>query len=300
MLVQRNNSTTLQLKGANGKFHGKVRHFTKADGKRRQLFQLLFLDMGTKATPPAEVICLSHTDQQKFIKIAEGAKRTYIDAYLHVKSTFSYQKLKRKLLQHLQEQRIMYIDEYTMQSLDEVQVGWLFGKSSFAVSAEGTKKWLETLLGQTLADALDFQVRSQGMKISQYGIETKTFAYVISASRETSQDTYQAMTKILPIQSDYTVGFVGYQAQNFAATQDIEGVNHYYIKQKWLTTTLRTKLMADFQDIDSSLILQGETTTFRQFMMRAVDSTGNCLMCDADCTSTGVPIILYQPMKNWL
>jgi len=51
--------------------------------------------------------------------------------------------------------------------------------------------------------------------------------------------------------------------------------------------------MAGFQDIDTSLVLQGETTAFRHFLMGAVDSTGNCLLCDADYTLTGVPIIIF-------
>ena len=52
------------------------------------------------------------------------------------------------------------------------------------------------------------------------------------------------MKKILPIRLDYTVKFFGYQTQNFAATQDTEGVIQHNIQQKWLTTTLRTTLMA--------------------------------------------------------
>ena len=81
-----------------------------------------------------------------------------------------------------------------------MQVGWLIGNSSFAVSVEGTKKWLNSLLGQAIADVLDFQVRSPGIKCSQFGIETKTFA--LSASPDTSQATYQAITKILSSPSD--------------------------------------------------------------------------------------------------
>jgi len=148
-------------------------------------------------------------------------------------------------------------------------------------------------MGQELAQTLDFQVQSQGIKFSQFGIETKTYAYVSSASRATSKDTYEALTKILPIRTDYTVGFVGYQAQNYAAIQDVEGVNQYYIQQKWLSTTLRTKLMSGFMDIDTKIVLKGESTTFCHFMMGAIDTTGNCLLCDADYTSMGVPIIIY-------
>ena len=108
-------------------------------------------------------------------------------------------------------------------------------------------------MGQELAQTLDFQVQSQGIKFSQFGIETKTYAYVISASRATSKDTYEALTKLLPIRTDYTVGFVGVQAQNYAAIQDVEGVNQYNIQQKWLTTTLRTKLMPGFIDLDTKI-----------------------------------------------
>jgi len=103
----------------------------------------------------------------------------------------------------------------------------------------GVSRWdqeVARFFVESIADVLDFQVRSQGIKYSQLGIETKTFAYVISTSRDTSQATYTAMTKIFPIRSgDYTVGFVGYQAQNFAVTQDMD-VNQYYVQQKWLTT----------------------------------------------------------------
>ena len=69
----------------------------------------------------------------------------------------------------------MYVDEYEIQILDEVQLRWLFGKSSFVASApvEGTKRWLEALMGQELAQTLDFQVQSQGIKFSQFRIETK-------------------------------------------------------------------------------------------------------------------------------
>jgi hypothetical protein len=64
-------------------------------------------------------------------------------------------------------------------------------------------KWLDSLLGQSIADILVFQVRSPGIKYSQFGIETKTFAYVISPSPDTSQATYQeAITKILSSPSD--------------------------------------------------------------------------------------------------
>ena len=66
----------------------------------------------------------------------------------------------------------------------------MFGKSSFVVSVEGTKRWLEALMGQELAQTLDFQVQSKGIKFSQFVIETKTYVYVISASRATLQDTY--------------------------------------------------------------------------------------------------------------
>lgn len=116
---------------------------------------------------------------------------------------------------------------------------------------------------------------------------------MISASQATSKDTYEALTKILPIPTDYTVEFVGYQVQNFAAIQAVEGVNQYYIQQKWLTTTSRTKLMSEFMDIYTKIVLKGESTTFCHFMMRATDATGNRLLCDADFTSTGVPIIIY-------
>ena len=52
---------------------------------------------------------------------------------------------------------------------------------------------------------LRLSIRSQGIKYSKFGIEIKTFAYVISSSKSTSQATYHAMAKIL--WSDYNFGF---------------------------------------------------------------------------------------------
>ena len=119
----------------------------------------------------------------------------------------------------------------------------------------------------------------------------------VQAEQRRRTPVYEALTKILPIQTDYTVGFVGHQAQNYAAIQDVEGVNQYYIQQKWLTPTLRTKLMSGFMDIDTKIALKGDSTTFRHFMMGATDATGNGLLCDTDYTSMGVPIIIY-PTAN--
>jgi hypothetical protein len=51
--------------------------------------------------------------------------------------------------------------------------------------------------------------------------------------------------------------------------------------------------MSGFMDIDTKIVLKGESTTFRHFMMGATDATGNRLLCDADYTSMGVPIIIY-------
>ena len=120
----------------------------------------------------------------------------------------------------------------------------------------------------------------------------------VRASKNTAQATYNAMTNLFPIRSDYSIGFVGYHAINFAADQDHEGIAQYYYQQKWLTTTTRTKLtMAGFKDIDTRLIIQGKITTFRQYMLEAVDSTDNCLLCNIDYTTSGVPVIIY-PAAN--
>ena len=56
---------------------------------------------------------------------------------------------------------------------------------------------------------------------------------------------------------------------------------------------------AGFSDIDTKLVLEGESTTFCHNMMGAVDSTGNCLLCNANYTAMGVPIIIY-PTSNEL
>lgn len=93
------------------------------------------------------------------------------------------------------------------------------------------------------------------------------------------------------------MGFVGYQALNFAASQDHEGIAHYYIQQKWWTTSLQTKQMTGFSDIDTSLRIQGKTTTFRHFLLKSVDSTGNCVMCNADYTPGGIRVIIF-PAAN--
>ena len=55
--------------------------------------------------------------------------------------------------------------------------------------------------------------------------------------------------------------------------------------------------MAGFKDIDTRLIIQGKITTFRQYMLEAVDSTDNCLLCNTDYTTSGVPVIIY-PAAN--
>jgi hypothetical protein len=234
------------------------------------------------------VLKLNPSDRAKYLKITEGTRRQYIDAYIHVKSSKSHQVIKRKIIPLLKTKRL-FLDEYKMQSLDEVQLGWIFGKSSFAASVDGTKKWLDSLMGDELASRLDYQVRSQGIKYAQHGIETKTYAYVISSSTSTAQATYAAMTTILPIRSDYTVGFVGYRTQNFASAQDAEGVNQFYMQQKWVTTHLRQKQMHGFTDIDTTLKIQNETTTFRQFMLSATDAMGNCRLHSQGHPSDNVP-----------
>ena len=69
-----------------------------------------------------------------------------IDANINVKSTKGYVAMKRSILQFLKEKRI-FMDECTLQSLDDMQVGWFFGKdSSFIASIERTKKWIVSLL----------------------------------------------------------------------------------------------------------------------------------------------------------
>jgi len=199
-----------------------------------------------------ELFNLDNTAQDEFIKITEGPYWSYIDAYIHVRSKNTSLKLKRFTLPFLKENN-MILDEYKLNSLEEVQVWWLFGKSSFAIADDSTKSWLDALLGPENSQTLDYQIRSQGIKYSKFGIEIKTFAFVISSSKSTSQATYHAMAKLWPIRSDYTVGFVGYQALNFAASQDQEGIAQYCIQQKWLTASLRTKQMTGgFSNIDTS------------------------------------------------
>ena len=67
----------------------------------------------------------------------------------------------------------MFMDEYTLHSLDDVQARWLFGKNSFIVSIERTKKWIDSLFVEDLAQRLDYQIRSQGIKYTKLGSKSK-------------------------------------------------------------------------------------------------------------------------------
>lgn len=73
----------------------------------------------------------------------------------------------------------------------------------------------------------------------------------------------------------------------------------YYIQQKWPTTNLQTKQMTGFAEIDTSKLQNKgkKTTTIPHFMLESVDVTGNCMICDADYTPSGIPVILF-PIAN--
>lgn len=100
--------------------------------------------------PKAVVFQMPQNERGESVKVTEGTKRpTLMHIYImSSRSIASDHKIKREVLMLL---------KYNMQSLDEVQLGWLFGKSSFAVSAEGTKRWIELLLGQEKASGFPGQ-----------------------------------------------------------------------------------------------------------------------------------------------
>ena len=56
----------------------------------------------------------------------------------------------------------MILDEYKLNSIEEVHVGGLFGKSSFAKSDDSTKCWLDALLGPEVSETLDYQSEVRG------------------------------------------------------------------------------------------------------------------------------------------
>ena len=51
--------------------------------------------------------------------------------------------------------------------------------------------------------------------------------------------------------------------------------------------------MHKFTDVDTPLRLQGKTTTFRNFMLESVGTSGNCLMLDADYAANGKHIRIF-------
>ena len=55
--------------------------------------------------------------------------------------------------------------------MDDEQLGWIFGKNGFIASLERTRQWIYSLLGEELATKLDYQIRSQGVKFSKFGID---------------------------------------------------------------------------------------------------------------------------------
>ena len=99
--------------------------------------------------------------RNEFVKISEGSRRSYIDAYIHVRSKSAYMKIKRFTLPFLKENSI-FLDEYKLNSIEEVHVGGLFGKSSFAKSDDSTKCWLDALLGPEVSETLDYQSEVRG------------------------------------------------------------------------------------------------------------------------------------------
>jgi len=70
-------------------------------------------------------------------------------------------KIKRFTLPFLKENSI-FLDEYKLNSIEEVHVGGLFGKSSFAKSDDSTKCWLDALLGPEVSETLDYQSEVRG------------------------------------------------------------------------------------------------------------------------------------------
>ena len=70
----------------------------------------------------------------------------------------------------------------------------------------------------------------------------------------------------------------------------------YYIQQKWPTTNLQTKEMTEFAEIHTSKLQNTgkKTTTIPHFMLESVDVTGNCMICDADYTPSGIPEIIIN------
>ena len=86
----------------------------------------MLLDHGTVELPAHAVFKLNSTDQINYLKIKEGTKRQYIDAYIHVKSQKGYAAMKRAILVPFLKDNRMFLDEYTLESTEDVQVGWLF------------------------------------------------------------------------------------------------------------------------------------------------------------------------------
>ena len=44
-------------------------------------------------------------------------------------------------------------------------------ENGFIASLERTRQWIYSLLGEELATKLDYQIRSQGVKFSKFGID---------------------------------------------------------------------------------------------------------------------------------
>ena len=177
------------------------------------------------------------------------------------------------------------------------KLGGCSERTAFLSQVAGVKSWLNKMLGST-ATELDFQIRMQSIWFQKFGINYLSHAWVISASQSTATSTYDAFTQILPISETSTVGFIGYNALNFATKEDYESIAQYYSMEIWLLTTCRTTLMHEFNDVDTPLLLQVKTTTFRNFMLESVDQSGNCLMLDVDYyTTMGKPVMIF-PIDN--
>ncbi len=181
---------------------------------------------------PSDLHTILETDLGTYIQVKEGSCPQHIDAFLHLHTTFSFKPLKRTILPFLKASNL-YVEEYNLQSLDEVHVGWLFGKNCFAASPEGVKNWLNAMLGQSTANSLDYQIQMQQIRFQKFGVNYRTCAWVISAASATAQETYEALTQVLPVSDSMTVGFIGYNALNFATKEKSESIAQYYSQQEW-------------------------------------------------------------------
>ena len=62
--------------------------------KEDSSIKLLPVEIGTEEMSPKAVLKLEKQEQTRFIKLSEGTRKTYIDAFLHIKSLSSHQKIK--------------------------------------------------------------------------------------------------------------------------------------------------------------------------------------------------------------